>query len=287
VAGEKGGGAAVSETTNNQIEIEIKQIKLALQRPVLARDAVSLLAIKLIELISFDRNVKAVSDEAVEVTEHDGKKITIYLTNLLAEAEKNPSERLEIVERYIRVLTSEPENELPSRENIVSTVRHSDYLTFLKQEERDLVTEHLIGELWTVWAVDYPESIQLITAKQISSLMITREDLKVLGLVNVRRLLSDLECESYDTFFVLKSINSVYLSSSLLMDEVWDFAATLVDGDLVVAAPARDTVIFSGTQNAAGLRALRNQASYVVKNGNHVLSETLFQRVDGRWVPFT
>jgi uncharacterized protein YtpQ (UPF0354 family) len=287
VVGEAGGGAKMSQKTTDEHELEMEQINSALQRPVLSRDAVSLLAIRLIELRNPGVTVKLVSEEAVEITAQDGKKATIFLTNLLAEAERNPKERLEIVEKYVRVRILESDDDFPSRENVISTVRHADYRIFLKEEERDLVTEHLIGELWTVWAIDYPESISVINAAQINNLMLTRDDLRTLGLENARRLLNDLECENCGTFFLLSSANSVYLSSSLLMDEIWDFATTLVDGHLVVSTPARDTVIFTGTRNAEGLRALREEAAYVVKNGHHVLCETLFLRVDGKWEPFT
>jgi uncharacterized protein YtpQ (UPF0354 family) len=275
----------MNRKTSEQIELEREQVRLALRRPGLARDAVSLLAIRLIELRYPEADVRLISDEAIEVIPQDGKKTSIFLANLLAEAERNPAERPEIVERYVNVCFSDKDD--PTLENIIPTVRHADYRSFIKEEDRDIVTEHLIGELWTVWAIDYPESISVMSAAQINSLMLTRNDLRIVGLTNTRRLLNDLEFENYDKFFVLTSTNSEYLSSALLMDEVWDLAAKLVDGDLVLSAPARDTVIFTGTQNVEGLRALREQATYVVKNGHHVLAESLFQRVNGKWTPFT
>jgi uncharacterized protein YtpQ (UPF0354 family) len=79
-----------------------------------------------------------------------------------------------------------------------------------------------------------------------------------------------------------------YESSLLLLDDLWskgDVPAK-VDGDVVVAIPARDLLFFTGSRNPAGVARLHELAAKYVKQASYRLTDTLFVYRDGRFTRF-
>jgi uncharacterized protein YtpQ (UPF0354 family) len=59
--------------------------------------------------------------------------------------------------------------------------------------------------------------------------------------------------------------------------------ALKVDGDLVVAIPARDVLMFTGSNNKEGLKEIRQVAQKMVTEAPHRLTPELFVYRDGRF----
>jgi uncharacterized protein YtpQ (UPF0354 family) len=76
-------------------------------------------------------------------------------------------------------------------------------------------------------------------------------------------------------------------SSVLLAHAFWDDLAGSVPGELVVGAPARDVVIFTGTQSRSGLQKVRRAVDRVFfAGGPHLISQDLLVRRQRRWEVF-
>ena len=178
-----------------------------------------------------------------------------------------------------------PQN-LILKDAVIPLVRDAVYRTFVKEEDWDLVTRHLVGDIWIIFALDLPESMVVLSAKQASEIGMDAEELLRTSIGNVERLLGQIEFSPYEQFYSISCADVGYASSTLLLDYVWDQASTLLEDEIVLAVPARDTVIFTGAMNPHGLREIREQANCVVKNGHHTITETLFKRVAGQWKPF-
>lgn len=76
-------------------------------------------------------------------------------------------------------------------------------------------------------------------------------------------------------------------SSALLAHAFWEDLAGAVPGELVVGVPARDVVIFTGSQSGSGLRKVRRAVDRVFfAGGPHLLSPELLLRRRRRWEVF-
>jgi uncharacterized protein YtpQ (UPF0354 family) len=258
-----------------------------LRRGPHGRDSIALLAAKLIELRNPDSKAEFSSEFAIKIISPTGESHSMFLHNLWTECERSPEERAEIVDRYVRILSPLGHDSAEmSTANISVLVRDTEYRNFVEEEERNLVTDHLLGDLWVILAVDLPESIEILSTKQFTSLGLEKKELIRLGVENVERVLGQLEFSPYGECFTIGCENIYYASTSLLLDYVWVQAASLIEGDLIVAAPARDTVLFTGSANAKGLQEIREAANYVVTTGHHVITETLLKRVNSGWKLF-
>lgn len=268
-------------------EAQIAEILDRIKRNATSRDALSLLIVKLLELRHADMEIKFVSEAEIKLTSKAGKSHSIFLHNIWSECERTPEERDEIVDRYLRVLAPVEENEEPFRSEIViPVIRETEYCQYIRESERSILTKHLVGDLWTVLAMDLPESIRVMSAKQIESSGLDTEQLLSLGIRNLDRLLGEISMDPYGECYVFSCENTVYASSILLLDHVWKQAAELVQSEPVIAVPARDTILFTGVNNARGIEELRQEAAYVFRTGNHLLTETLLSRSGGQWKLF-
>lgn len=264
---------------------EIDEVLERLRRGAIGRDAIALLASKLIELRHPEIRVEFVSDSEIRF----GEGGSLHLHNLWVQCEKEPENRAEIVDRYVRILAPSVEermNDIILREAVIPLVRDAVYRTCVKEEDWDLITRHIVGDLWIVFALDLPESMIVLSANQLSELAMDADELLQRAIQNVEQKLGQLEFSPYAEFYTFTCADALYASSTLLLDYVWDQAAELLGDDVVVAVPARDTVIFTGAKNKEGLRQVREQATYVVTNGHHTITDTLFRRVGGEWKLF-
>ncbi|MES2393800.1 MAG: DUF1444 family protein [Acidobacteriota bacterium] len=269
---------------------EIESVLALLRRDDVGRDAVALLFVKLAGLRFPELRTEFVSDDEIKITDAAGKSSSVYLRNLWIECEQKPEERVELVDRFVRAAmpdTTAQQDQAIDAQRVVALVKDSQYREFLPEEDRASASRHLAGDLWIMFALDLPDSTVSLNAKQVAQLGLDGDVLLRLGTENVSDMLSEMSFEPFSHFFTISCANLYYASSVLLLDYVWPQAAELVDGDVVVVVPARDTVLFAGSNNAAGLEELRMQAHHVVTNGHHVISETLLRRVDGAWKLFS
>jgi len=79
-----------------------------------------------------------------------------------------------------------------------------------------------------------------------------------------------------------------YEASLLLLDDVWSKGPVpaKVDGDVVVAIPARDLLMVTGSRNRAGVDRLRELATKFASTTPYRLTPVLFVYRNGRFARF-
>jgi uncharacterized protein YtpQ (UPF0354 family) len=72
-------------------------------------------------------------------------------------------------------------------------------------------------------------------------------------------------------------------ASLMHLDDLWTHGLREYAGDPVVAIPARDVLAFCDAGSVGGVAELRAVVKRVWPTGDHLLSESLYRRVDGIW----
>jgi Protein of unknown function (DUF1444) len=76
-------------------------------------------------------------------------------------------------------------------------------------------------------------------------------------------------------------------ASLILLDDLWEGALRAYHaGDPAIALPARDVLCFCDLLSSAGVAELRGVIQRIWPAGDHLVSDKLFRRRDGVWVPF-
>jgi uncharacterized protein YtpQ (UPF0354 family) len=222
-----------------------------------------------------------------------GETTTSDLRNAYSRYVEHPQALDEIIQQYVGVLADSvrlADAPAPDRSRIVPVFKPLQWLEGLRQERKtqnvqrapEPLTEPYNAELTIVYAEDLPSSVRFLT---------TRDDvgdpakLHNLALANLHRLVPKIEMRAGADGISLVSAGGQYESSLLLADNIWSGGQIKVDGDIVVAVPAKDALLVTGSGNQTGLKRLRAIAAELAARP-YGLTKALFVYRDGKFVKF-
>jgi uncharacterized protein YtpQ (UPF0354 family) len=193
----------------------------------------------------------------------DGAEQTAFLENAFTEYQAHPELRNDVLEKFataLRETIGHPKGHI-DRTRIVPVIKDAGYLTEVRRalearghDAAKLAQAHDIynSELVVLYAEDTPNNMRYLTDDDVSDLGIPREDLRPLAIENLRRLLPNVNMAGDGGVFLMEA-GGDYEASLLLIESIWSSGQIEVDGDVVVAIPARGILIVTGSGNKAGL----------------------------------
>ena len=233
-------------------------------------------------------------DMELQLKDSSGNDSTAFLDNAYAEYSGNPKARAEVIQKYVRALV-EPRNVAApiDRSRIVPVVKDRVWLTEIRESLKargakqplENVFEDFNEELVIVYAEDGPRNIRYLTPKNLTELGLRKDQLRGIAVANLRDLLPKAEIKRGPLVSMITA-GGDYEASLLLFDEMWSSGRLAVDGDIVVAIPSRDLLLFTGSSNQAGIARLRELTSKFVREASYRLTDRLFVYRDGRFQRF-
>jgi hypothetical protein len=151
------------------------------------------------------------------------------------------------------------------------------------------VREAFAGDLYLTYALESPgrrgtSRFSYVTPLHCAQLGIRPDALRAQAAVNLRTRRPDLAMNWYpDARAVSIGLGGDLEAGLLLDDGLMDKLAQDVDGDLVVAVPARTVFAATGTGHRDGLEKLRWTVDRVWPGGDHLLTRDLLVRRAGGW----
>jgi uncharacterized protein YtpQ (UPF0354 family) len=205
---------------------------------------------------------------------------------------KNPDRLDDIVHRYAAGLLAAP-NDTPGRvidrSRIVPVLKDRRWFETVRaarQAQGQAALEDLVepfnDELTVVYAEDDPITTRFLTTRDDVG---DRAALHDLAIANLKRILPKIEMRRGDSGIFLISAGGDYESSLLLIQELWSSGQIKVDGDIVVAVPAKDALLVTGSHNNTGIARMRALAAEIA-TGPYALTTDLFVHRTGKWVKF-
>lgn len=163
------------------------------------------------------------------------------------------------------------------------------------------IREPFVGDIYVSYVLDLTERYEYVAPRRCAELGLAPESLREQATANLRTrragLVMDWSSGAKAVSITLRDDNGVgettartvrrspSLDASLVLDgELMDKLAQDVEGDLVVAVPARDVLIASGTAHHDGLAELRRTVQRVWTAGEkRLISRDLLVRRRGEW----
>jgi hypothetical protein len=165
---------------------------------------------------------------------------------------------------------------------IVRTRAYVESAQRMYKGQGDPVAEPLVGDLWVLCAVDLPGAIQTLSPAELSALNLSQDEALALCKQNIVAALPPLA--PYRRDFPWAGVNVVtgdpYDSSWLIFPERWAALAESLQGDLLVAAPGVNVLLYSGGGEIGSVAALAKAATIVAARAQKPLSTAVF-----RWTP--
>jgi uncharacterized protein YtpQ (UPF0354 family) len=144
---------------------------------------------------------------------------------------------------------------------------------------QELVAEPLNSDLVVVYAENRLGALRILSSRDDVG---DRARLREASLTNLSRLLPKIEIRPGADGVLLITAGGEFDASLLLADNLWSGGQVKVDGDIVVAVPAKDVLIATGSHNAPGLARLRAAAAKFAAGPNG-LTTALFVYRDGKF----
>lgn len=142
-----------------------------------------------------------------------------------------------------------------------------------------------VANLVEVVVLDFPTAIRPLDTADLKTLAVSSDEAFALGAANLRSSLKPFpELEERSEEQSLRYLNdNEYESSRLLLHQDWSGIAKRLDGELIVAAPAYDLVIYGRGGNRAAVNALRTLARDLARRAERPLSQSVFRWTQGGW----
>ena len=220
---------------------------------------------------------------------------TLDVSNLGEECRRAPDACDEAIDRYVRSAIEPTAS--ATREAVRAVLLPVEAATAAREEaaarggDEPLVGRPFAGRLFEAFVLDEPDRIVHLTSQGLRELGDpTLEELHQLALANMRRVFPDaLPHEPFSDrapdVRVVRTGDS-YENSRVLLHERWAPIARQVRGDLLVAAPARDAVVFTGAASERDVAALRWLAQQMAENEPHPISPAVLRWTEGGWELF-
>ena len=148
------------------------------------------------------------------------------------------------------------------------------------------IVQALCDGLCVCYVVDECNSYHYVQERHLAQDGISRNDLHGIGIRNLTELASrrDLRVQPYQSIFAVL-MGGDFEASLILLDQVWELHfRQFVSGEYAIAIPARDILSFCDNSSAQGIRELKQLISRVTPNGDHLISDRIYVRRDGRFV---
>lgn len=225
--------------------------------------------------------------------ELDGKESTAFLNNAYTQYLRDPKEIDEVLRVYITsFLETRTKPDTIDRTRIVPIIKDRAWLAEIREsvkqrngeEISENVYDELNEELLVIYAEDSTHNINYFSSKELDKLEVSRGQLRTLAIANLRKLIPEPEIK-HGALVSMITAGGDYEASLLLFDDLWA-SLPKTDGEIVVAIPARDLLVFTGSQNIQGLVKLREFATRFARESAYPLTDTLFVYRSGRFVRF-
>ena len=234
--------------------------------------------------------VTVTGDLQLKITDARGGDTTMFLTNPYRDYQLDPQRFSHLVQAFAAALSQS--RSAPAqfdRSRIVPVIKDRQWLADLHKTlkargaEQEHLSESFNDELIIVYAQDDPSRMRYLTTKE--EIGVDRQELRALAVANLLRILPKIEMQS-DGDVSLITAGGDYEPSLLLIDDIWSSGQIKVNGDVVVAVPARDVLLVTGSRDRSGLKRIRELAAKFAAQGPHRLIDTLFVYRDGRFSKF-
>jgi len=234
--------------------------------------------------------VSIVRDLQLDIRRGDGTSAIVSLVNNYRDYSADPKWFDEVVKAYAAALAKPAGKQAAKldRTRIVPVIKDRPWLAELQGQFRQQdasqqpVFEDFNNELVVVYAEDTSDRTRYLSSSE--NLGVERSKLRALSVDNLMRIMPRIDLRQGDDGLAMMT-HADYGASLLLVDSIWSGDQVKVDGDIVVAVPAKDVILITGSRNRKGLKATRTAAPKLAK-GSYGITDTLFVYRKGRFVKF-
>lgn len=238
-----------------------------------------------------DAQAKVVGELELEITFPESTEpLRAFLDNAFRDYSHSPKDKAAILARYVGALTEsracagvpiDPARILPvirDRE----FVEQANVLPRNGEKPIEVASEELNEDLYIMFVADSEHSVRYLSEADLEEAKVDRPILRKQAMENLRRLYPEVQMMGTEGLYMIR-LDGTYESSLLLSERLWEMPELKVKGEFLVAVPARDVLVISGTLEREPLEAMRKIVADVSAKASYRISPRLFIRRDGKF----
>ncbi len=149
------------------------------------------------------------------------------------------------------------------------------------------VVRRYSADLCICYVVDAGKSYEYVQQCHIKQDGIDEAELHEIGIRNLRELVAQRQAQvqPYQGVFAFL-MQGDFEASAILLDDLWDGEfRQFVPGEYAAAIPARDMLAFCDSRSVEGIAELQRIIARIQPTGDHLISQSIYVRREGIWVP--
>ncbi|MEM7433375.1 MAG: DUF1444 family protein [Pseudomonadota bacterium] len=234
-------------------------------------------------------------NEPLELTVYDSddESYFIYLFNAYELYLQDPEALEDVLTTYV-ASSAETINRADDAlypENIVPVVKDTAWIeeaiavreSLSDVEQASLFSYELTDGLVVIYAEDTPANIRYVDEESLIEANINLDTLPVVAKSNLWDRLPSITSEGGEGLHLVVADGN-YESSLLLFDEIWVTDNFDIQGDIVVALPARDILLVTGSENTERHADMMELVLGVYAESPYRLTTNWYVRRDDQWV---
>ena len=240
-----------------------------------------------------DAKITVLGALELSVKRAEGRETTLQLRNRYNEYKTDPGSLGKIVADYYELI-EKPAVATVDRARIVPVIKDRAWLA---DNERGLaargvksggmparlLSETFTDELVILYAIDEANRMRYLMANE--TIGVERDKLRRLAIENLNRILPKIELHQGGDIAMMTA-GGDYEASLLLFDDIWRGGKIKMNGDIVVAVPAKDVLLITGSKSRKGIAGVRELAAKYKAESRYEITDTLFVYRDGRFTKF-
>jgi uncharacterized protein YtpQ (UPF0354 family) len=177
-----------------------------------------------------------------------------------------------------------------TRADLRAVVRTEGYVEELRQvaankPDAAVIARKLAGDLWLICVVDRADGVELLNMGTIAKLHLSADDAISTALDNVEQSLPPMAKQKTKLLRGKVTVISgdFYNSSRILLNDSWRRIAKRMHGDLIVAVPGTDLLVYGKSETAEDTQALRTVVALIAQQAHRQISLTLLRWTETGW----
>jgi len=223
----------------------------------------------------------------LDVEPPGGQRHTTDLHNVYSVCNRNPETCDAEVTTFVAdmVYVYKTKDAAPSRATLRFVVRPSAYVAALRvnPKRNRPIAMPFAGDYWVILVDDRPTTIAMLDENDLAGLNLSIKDAKTLAFVNTLDALGRSLHKELSTGCRGILNGDSYTASTVVFIDEWLAAAQRCHGDMYVAIPASDVVLY--TVGTADMKSFVDYANQIVAKAEKPFSSAVFRLTDKGWVP--
>jgi uncharacterized protein YtpQ (UPF0354 family) len=241
-----------------------------------------------------DATVTVVEPLHLTIKAADGEPARAFLDNAYSEYSGKPASKSDVIARYVASFAETTKESGPlNPQQIVPVIKDRAWSKEMRRAAKargakapaEQVIEELNEDLVIVYAEDTPQNIRYFGPEDLQKAGVQKDRLRALAVENLRRILPPPHAVNGPLVSMLTA-GGDYVPSLLLLEEIWSGGKLDVEGEIVIAIPTRDVLLFTGSNNKEGVKKLRELAKQTAADGPYSLTDRLFVYRGGKFERF-